>query len=242
MLCCIEVALFVMSRCPDAVHCEGVFSQVFQTKDLPPVNPSLSYIGTIERTTTTGSTSVISSSIGAVSFTKTTTTKTTVTCKHGPMECAGNTQQLCFKKYFPDHTIWVPFVVTMNTQNFQRIGEPQYAREIGEKVVKSHYSSSNTYDNEGKKDLLDKVDQCSSGQEGFDLLVESVEHTNHHGVSTSCTVFIDDRKRCVRDGGVWRECPEGSSVADFVRSIREAASHLRLSLTSSRLFRWRVIA
>ncbi|KAF9963818.1 hypothetical protein BGZ65_010882 [Modicella reniformis] len=210
----VDVTLFVMSRCPDAMKCEAMFSKVFQTEDLPPVDPLLSYIGTVERKT--------------VKSTTDTTTITTVTCLHGQLECAGNTQQLCFKKYFSDHRIWVPFVVTMNSWHPSRIGDPSYAREVAEKVVETNGIDNIGYrfDSNSLSSVLDEVDKCSKGQEGFDLLVESVEHTMHHGVRTSCTIFIDDKKRCVFDGGLWRECPEGGTLADFVRSIKEAASRV----------------
>ncbi|KAF9365526.1 hypothetical protein BGX34_009669 [Mortierella sp. NVP85] len=228
-----------MSKCPDAMKCEEVFSKVFQVEDLPPVDPLLSYIGSIERKTTT-STSIsspgdITGAQGgsALIGTTSTTTTTTVTCKHGPLECAGNTQQLCFKKYFSDYRVWVPFVITMNSWHPVRIGDPNYAREVAERVVKD-----SDLDNSSVAYQLDKVDECSKGQEGFDLLVESFEHTIHHGVGTSCTVFIDDEKRCVIDGGVWRECPEGSTVADFVRSIKEAALGATRNLMPRRLLRW----
>ncbi|KAI1305559.1 hypothetical protein EDD11_004944 [Mortierella claussenii] len=163
----VDVTLFVMSRCPDAVKCEGVFSKVFQAENLPTVNPSLSFIGSINRSSKT-------------SF-STSEDGTTVTCKHGPLECAGNTQQLCFKKYFPDHEIWVPFVVAMNSLAFHRIGDPEYAREIGEKVL--YEGGQNIFYTYHEADhLLEKVDDCSKGQEGFDLLVESIQHTIDHGV------------------------------------------------------------
>ncbi|KAG0241379.1 hypothetical protein BGX31_001167 [Mortierella sp. GBA43] len=165
----VDVTLFVMSKCPDAMKCESVLSKVFQTDGLPAVDPLLSFIGSVERTTTPSFTS------GGI----TRNTATTVTCKHGPLECAGNTQQLCFKKYFPDHRVWVPFVITMNSWHPVRIGLPSYAREVAKKVVGADGIDSIS---QNSQDLLGKVDECSSGQEGFDLLVESIEHTNRHGV------------------------------------------------------------
>ncbi|KAF9112322.1 hypothetical protein BGX27_003531 [Mortierella sp. AM989] len=232
-----ETVLLALVSSNDAVQANTPLTiskspvDVIQTKNLPTVNPSLSFIGSIERVTSKSDLHKGESTELPV-YTSTTTTTTKVTCKHGPLECAGNTQQLCFKKYFPNHKIWVPFVVTMNSWEPRRIGEPKYAREVAKKIV-----DSSNYDN--SEQLLDSVYNCAKSQEGFDLLVESVQNTIDHGVSTSCTVFIDGKKRCVVDGGVWRECPEGSSVKDFVRSITEAASHLTISLMNSRLFRWK---
>lgn len=127
----------------------------------------------------------------------------------------------------------MPFVTTMNSWQPRRIGESDYAREVAERVLGlkqrrvRRFLSLEEKDGEEKEKeqeaLLEKVDECSKGQRGFELLVKSVQNTLDNGVGTSCTVFIDNKKRCVVDGGVWRECPGGSTVADFVRSIREAA-------------------
>lgn len=71
----------------------------------------------------------------------------------------------------------MPFVISMNSWHPVRIGDPNYAREVAERVVKD-----GDLDNSSLASLFDKVDDCSKGQEGFDLLVESIEHTIHHGV------------------------------------------------------------
>ncbi|KAF9583165.1 hypothetical protein BGW38_010117 [Lunasporangiospora selenospora] len=218
----VDVTLFVMSRCPDAMKCERTFGEVFKAEDLPPVNLELSYIGAIDQTTTYQTRfdsgvqkgDLVSTSS---SLTSQATTVTTVSCKHGPEECAGNTQQLCFKKYFPDHHVWFSFVAAMNQRPFM-IGNPSYAIRIGETVLREKGLW-----NDDNQSLLMQSIHCSGGKEGFDLLVASVQRTVDKSVTTSCTVFIDHKKRCVVDGGVWRECPEGFQVADFVRSIKKAA-------------------
>ncbi|KAF9974146.1 hypothetical protein BGZ73_002484 [Actinomortierella ambigua] len=182
------VTLFVMSRCPDAVKCEDTFWRVLQTKDLPEVALTLSYIGSLQEQPDG---------------------TTTVTCKHGAPECAGNVQQLCFTKYNPDHQVWFRFVNTLNTVNPWRIGDIEYAREVAKKI--------------GAEANFDAVAQCAQSDEGYQLHVESIKRTMSAKVSTSCTVFIEGQKRCVVDGGVWRECPGGSRVEDFVESIRQEA-------------------
>ena len=35
----------------------------------------------------------------------------------------------------------------------------------------------------------------------------------------SCTIWIDDRPRCIHDGGVWYNCPGGPEVEDFIGTI-----------------------
>ncbi|KAG0237105.1 hypothetical protein BGW41_000273 [Actinomortierella wolfii] len=157
-------------------------------RDLPPVNPLLSYIATLKENPDG---------------------TTTVTCMHGPTECAGNVQELCFKKYNPDYRVWFFFVNALNAFQPWRIGDIEYAREIAVKI--------------GAASNFDAVARCAQSDEGHQLHVESVRHTLSHQISTSCTVFINNEKRCVIDGGVWRECPGGSSVDNFANTIHEVA-------------------
>ena len=57
----------------------------------------------------------------------------------------------------------------------------------------------------------DRVRGCYNGREGKDRLRESVENSWTEGVTKSCTIWIDDRPRCIHDGGVWYDCPGGGS-------------------------------
>ena len=41
----------------------------------------------------------------------------------------------------------------------------------------------------------------------------------------SCTIIINGRQRCIRDGS-WYDCPDGHSVDDFVRLIQEEAARI----------------
>lgn len=41
------------------------------------------------------------------------------------------------------------------------------------------------------------------------------------GVTKSCTVRLDDKIYCVRDGGEWKECPSGPGVNDLVVEIEK---------------------
>lgn len=84
----------------------------------------------------------------------------------------------------------------MNSWQPRRIGEPAYAREVAEKVLglrqrqlrrlQPHYLQNGDEEDEGKEKeqvtLLEKVDRCSKGQHGFDLLLKSVQNTLDHGV------------------------------------------------------------
>ncbi|KAL2918255.1 hypothetical protein HK105_202182 [Polyrhizophydium stewartii] len=84
----VPVTLFVMSKCPDAVFCEGVFADVLQQ-----VGPA-----------TNLTTEYIARALGSGR----------VQCLHGPSECIGNTQQLCARAMFPDPAQWFGFIRCQN--------------------------------------------------------------------------------------------------------------------------------
>ncbi|KAG0053233.1 hypothetical protein BGZ83_001471 [Gryganskiella cystojenkinii] len=220
----VDVTLFVMSRCPDAFKCEATFADVFKSESLPAINPSLSFIGSIDQHTSSHWSTTPSIQNNSLTLTTTKTVTTTVTCKHGPLECAGNEQQLCFRNQFlSDWRTWYPFVIGMNSWEPRRIGEEGYALQIAERVLKNNEKddegnnggeikiwgttaedwASLEYDEsvssieqilgadadpelgDDRGDLgviLRKFQQCFQGPEGFELLVQSVQHTIDNGV------------------------------------------------------------
>lgn len=80
----------------------------------------------------------------------------------------------------------------MNSWQPRRIGEPVYAREVAERVLGlrqrrvRRFLSREEGDKEEKEKeqeaLLEKVDECSKGQRGFELLIRSVQNTIDNGV------------------------------------------------------------
>ncbi|KAJ3022594.1 hypothetical protein HKX48_005780 [Thoreauomyces humboldtii] len=86
----VSVDLFVMSKCPDAVYCEGVFANVLarvgEITDL-----KTHYIAALNETAQYGT-----------------------QCKHGPDECRANAQQLCFRDAHPSPARWFNFVLCTN--------------------------------------------------------------------------------------------------------------------------------
>ena len=60
-------------------------------------------------------------------------------------------------------------------------------------------------------DTACKVRDCYGSREGKERLRESADFTWSEGVSKSCTIWVDDRPRCVHDGGVWYNCPGGET-------------------------------
>lgn len=66
-----------------------------------------------------------------------------------------------------------------------------------------------------------KVNACIGDDDGaaVELLRASVERSEEVGVKTSCTLRVAGKVRCVRDGGEWRDCGNGSSVGSLVGDL-----------------------
>ena len=66
------------------------------------------------------------------------------------------------------------------------------------------------------------LNDCMSkenGEYGMGLLLDSVQHSSDVGVTTSCTVRLDDKVRCVTDGGKFKDCEGGEKPEDLIRDI-----------------------
>ena len=55
----------------------------------------------------------------------------------------------------------------------------------------------------------------------MDLLEESVQRTKDAGVVFSCTVRLDDKIRCIMDGGEWKDCEGGNRPEDLIRDVEK---------------------
>ncbi|KAI8393730.1 uncharacterized protein BYT42DRAFT_552048 [Radiomyces spectabilis] len=127
------------------------------------------------------------------------------TCMHGSSECLGNIQELCFKHVYPSHQDWFAFDLCLN-ERLQSIGRDDLlAPRCAQRLHKN----------------FAPVASCIDGQQGIDLLHSSVDRTQSLGVTKSCTVFINNKLRCIHDGS-WKECDGGSRVEDFVRTIEDS--------------------
>jgi hypothetical protein len=60
-----------------------------------------------------------------------------------------------------------------------------------------------------------------TGAYGMGLLRDSVKHSQDVGVGISCTIRLDDKVRCVYDGGEWKDCDDGSRPEDLVGDIEK---------------------
>jgi hypothetical protein len=67
---------------------------------------------------------------------------------------------------------------------------------------------------------FEKVNKCISDEgEGVELLRDSFQRSSNAGVKYSCTVRLDTEIRCIRDGGEWKNCKNGSDVKDLVKDV-----------------------
>ncbi|KAL0579538.1 hypothetical protein V5O48_002467 [Marasmius crinis-equi] len=134
-----------------------------------------------------------------------------VTCMHGREECAGNVQQLCVKEH-SDFEHWWEFVNCNNYQGRNKIGTPETASKCA-KVAGLDWDGSGIGECVGQ-------DASGTGEEGVRLLKENVEQGKQMGLTTSCTVVINNEKVCVHDG-TWKQCENGHTASDFIRQINE---------------------
>ncbi|KAJ2156111.1 hypothetical protein GGF46_005405 [Coemansia sp. RSA 552] len=126
-----------------------------------------------------------------------------VQCKHGNKECRGNIDELCaLRRGGGDLPSFWTFLTCLNN----------HAEDIGRDPDLSLQCAS--------KAGLDTAAflSCVTQQEGRDLLKASVETALFSGVTTSATLHIDGKPRCVYDSG-WKDCPGGHTASDFIRSI-----------------------
>ncbi|KAL8949964.1 MAG: hypothetical protein Q9222_003975 [Ikaeria aurantiellina] len=67
---------------------------------------------------------------------------------------------------------------------------------------------------------FEKLNDCISEEgKGLDLLSESIGRSQAAGVKRSCTVRVQNKTWCVRDGGEWKDCPGGSDVKSLVNEV-----------------------
>jgi hypothetical protein len=128
-----------------------------------------------------------------------------VTCKHGPSECLGNIIELCAAEVYPDPKIYLGFTLCLSRK---------YA-DIPSKSLVEDCAMEHGIDFEKLNDCASKDD----GGFGMGLLRDSCARSIEVGAGISCTVRLDEKKRCVRDDGAWKDCAGGSSVKSLVDDI-----------------------
>lgn len=131
-----------------------------------------------------------------------------VSCMHGAAECDGNKQQLCLQHHLP---------AAENRKYFQAL----LCHAKGHVNDVSRLTSCMT-EAGVDADVQAEVLKCVDGTLGATLQVDSAKQVAANSVVKSCTVFVDGAKRCIRDGGTWYDCPQGSDTAAFIKSVCDA--------------------
>ncbi|RMY24132.1 hypothetical protein D0867_01583 [Hortaea werneckii] len=135
-----------------------------------------------------------------------------VLCMHGEGECLGNIIELCAAKQYPDPKIYLGFTMCM-ARDFEEIPEKQLVQDC----ALEHGIS------------MEKLNDCTVNEDGalsVDMLKESFNRSATAGVSKSCTVRLNNKIRCIRDGGEWKDCDGGSSAKDLVADINAESKKL----------------
>lgn len=194
----VNVTLAVMSRCPDALACEAAFDKVLDRVNSK-TRLTMSYIGSIENDK--------HSKYGA-------------SCMHGDQECTGNIQQLCVQDALDpvrageDFDLspsaaqkrWWNFLQCQNFAGLSKIGDEELAQRCLRVV-------------DGPAWEKDGIAKCVHGKQGRKLLQNSIKASKHSNLTTSCTIVFEGGKKCVRDGGAWKNCDLGHEPADFINEI-----------------------
>ncbi|MCJ1378543.1 hypothetical protein MMC17_001642 [Xylographa soralifera] len=129
-----------------------------------------------------------------------------ILCKHGQTECLGNILSLCANDLYSNDTKVSLGFTTCMIMDYTNIPK----RSLVENCALEHGVDF---------DLLN--DCVSEDGKGLDLLEASVKRSRDAGVKYSCTVRLDDKFRCIRDGGVWKDCKDGSNVEDLVDDVEK---------------------
>ncbi|KAM3424692.1 hypothetical protein BST61_g6679 [Cercospora zeina] len=133
-----------------------------------------------------------------------------VKCLHGQEECLGNIIELCAADLYPDPKIYLGFTMCL-TREYQRIPE----RALLEDCALEHGID------------FERINKCTTDDDGV-LAVERLQASFNHsasvGVTTSCTVRLNNEIRCIRDGGKWTDCEGGSQPLDLVRDVLDLSS------------------
>ncbi|KAH8728714.1 gamma interferon inducible lysosomal thiol reductase-domain-containing protein [Phaeosphaeriaceae sp. PMI808] len=129
-----------------------------------------------------------------------------VQCKHGQTECLGNMLMLCAAAEYPDPKLYLGFSNCL-INDYQEIPN----KSLIEDCALEHGLDFDTLNNCMSKD---------TGAYGMGLLRDSVQHSAQVGVTTSCTIRLNEKVRCVYDDGEWKECDDGSNPEDLIRDIK----------------------
>ncbi|KAI9930322.1 hypothetical protein MW887_011074 [Aspergillus wentii] len=196
----------VMSKCPDARDClqQLVIPAMEQISDK--VDFELSFIANVSNSTSD------------------------VECMHGPGECIGDMLILCAANLpFPsDGSNTYPRTPVIRSLGYANCLIGDYPDIPDRKLVEQCALEHGIEFDALNKCASEQNDEIRGGDEksplsGLGLLRESASHSAELGISTSCTVRLDESVWCVRDGGAWKDCAKdgkGSDVSVLVDEIK----------------------
>jgi len=124
---------------------------------------------------------------------------------HGQEECLGNIIELCAAKLYRDPKVYLGFTMCLAKEYTEIPG-----RTLVEDCALEHGIS------------MERLNTCTVDEDGalsVDMLQASFNRSAAAGVTKSCTVRLNDKVRCVRDGGKWSDCEGGSTAHDLVEDI-----------------------
>ncbi|EDU41950.1 GILT domain containing protein [Pyrenophora tritici-repentis] len=130
-----------------------------------------------------------------------------VQCKHGQTECLGDIVMLCAASSYPHPKLYLGFTNCLIT-DYPEIP----ARSLIEDCALEH-----GLDFGELNDCMSK----ESGAYGMGLLRDSVKHSSDVGAGISCTVRLNDKVRCIADGGEWKNCEGGEKPEDLIRDVEK---------------------
>ncbi|KAI8942680.1 hypothetical protein NX059_000730 [Plenodomus lindquistii] len=136
-----------------------------------------------------------------------------VQCKHGQTECLGNILMLCAASEYPDPKSYLGFSNCLISD---------YA-EIPSQTLAEDCALEHGLDFGVLNDCMSR----DSGGYGMGLLRRSVLHSQEVGVQTSCTIRLDNKVRCVYDGGEWKDCDNGERPEDLIHDIERLYNEAR---------------
>ncbi|SPO31926.1 probable conserved hypothetcial protein [Ustilago trichophora] len=208
----VNVTLAVMSRCPDALACEAAFDKVLDRVKAK-TRLTMSYIGSLDHDK--------HSKYGA-------------SCMHGDQECAGNVQQLCVQDALNPvragqdfdlspsaaQKMWWNFLQCQNFAGISKIGQEDLAQRCLRVV------DGPSWDKDG-------IAKCVHGNQGRHLLRHSIKASKQRDLVTSCTIVFENGKKCIRDGGAWKNCDLGHEPADFIAEIERIWSKKNAGLKTT---------
>ncbi|KAI4242152.1 MAG: hypothetical protein L6R40_004195 [Gallowayella cf. fulva] len=125
-------------------------------------------------------------------------------CMHGPSECLGNMLSLCAIDLYPTDPVRYLGFSNCLISSYAKIP----SRELVEPCALEH-----------GVDFEDLNSCVSEDGKGLDLLMSSVDRSQSAGVKRSCTVRVNNKTWCVRDGGEWKDCPGGSNPKNLVEEV-----------------------